>query len=137
MRQRISRNSGFTLIEVLIASAIAVASMGLLLSLFGNGLDRLERIENQAQQIVVEKEILSRLSLVNPAKENSGKGVIGDWGYNWTASPLTNFQHVTDYFGAAPYPRYVALFKIDIEIQPDDSQALELQVERLGWQSNP
>lgn len=137
MRREISKNAGFTLVEVLVASAIAVTSMGLLLSLFGSGLERMARVEDQAQQIVVEKEILSRLSFINPAEIKSGKGTIGDWTYNWTASPSTDFQHVTDYFGAAPYPRYVALFNIDIDIKTDDSKIFEFRVERLGWRSNP
>lgn len=134
MNQRILGNAGFTLIEVLVASAISVVSMGLLLSLFGSGLDRLNRIEIQAQQIIVEKEVLSRLDFVNPAQQPMGEGVIGDWKYSWAALPVTKFERVADYFGVAPSPRYVALFKIDIQIKPDQYKEFNFQIERLGWQ---
>jgi prepilin-type N-terminal cleavage/methylation domain-containing protein len=39
MKYTRSRQAGFTLIEVLVASAIGIASIGLLLSLFAGSLD--------------------------------------------------------------------------------------------------
>ena len=80
------RQSGFTLIEVLVASSIAIASMGLLLSIFAGGLDRMSRVEVVSQQLIAEKEIVTRLSLVNPAVTATGEGAIGQWRYVWSAA---------------------------------------------------
>ncbi|MBT5197781.1 MAG: type II secretion system protein, partial [Gammaproteobacteria bacterium] len=45
MKRYRSCQKGFTLVEVLVASAIGIASMGLLLSLFAGSLDRMSRVE--------------------------------------------------------------------------------------------
>ena len=128
-----SYQAGFTLVEVLIASAIAMASMGLLLSLLANSLDRMSRVETHAQRLIVEKEILGRLSLINPAERQSGQGQIGKWTYSWQSQPLTNFQKITDYFNYDVPPRDVALFSISIEIGKPNVKTVNLEIQRLGW----
>ncbi|MCF7980433.1 MAG: prepilin-type N-terminal cleavage/methylation domain-containing protein [Pseudomonadales bacterium] len=137
MTNNISRNTGFTLIEVLIASAIVMGSIGLLLSLFGSSLDRMQRVGEQAHIIIAEKEIINRLSVINPAKQQKGEGKFGDWAYQWSAHPITSFKHVSDYLGEIPYPRYLALFAIDIEIIRPERKTINLRIHRLGWRETP
>ena len=127
-----SRVDGFTLIEVLVASAIAMASIGVLLALFASGLQRMSRAETHAQQLIVEKEVLSRLSQVNPAISRSGSGEVGEWTFNWTARPLTGFKPVTDYF-ASDIPRSVAMFSISLELQKTGDKQAVFEFKKLGW----
>mgnify|MGYP001033784464 FL=1 len=126
------QQGGFTLVEVLVASAIAIASMGLLLSLFAGSLDRMSRIELQSQQLIAEKEILGRLSLVNPAATRSGKGTSGQWAYSWSARQLTEFRKITDDLVAETPPGDVALFLIRIEMRAPHGKTVELSIRRLG-----
>ncbi len=135
MRRVSSGQSGFTLIEVLVASAIAIASMGLLMSLFAASLDRMSRIETQSQRLIVEKEIVSRLSLVNPAFLPSGQGRMGAWSYRWESEPITEFHQVTGYFSGEAPQRFIALYLMKFEIADPDNKKTTMEVKRLGWRS--
>ena len=133
MKQFRSQQAGFTLVEVLVASAIAIASMGLLLSLFASSLDRIYRVEVQSQQLIVEKEIITQLSLVNPAITRSGQGKIGKWTYSWRSQPITEFREMTDDISGDTPPGRVALFSIAIEMGAPNGKTVELGIQRLGW----
>lgn len=135
-RQR-SLQQGFTLIEVLIASAIAVASMGLLLQIFGSGLDRLNRISLNANLIVAEKEIVNRLNTINPALVSRGQGVVEGFEFSWAAREVSSYMHVTESLGEIPYPRYVALYVIDIDLTRNGEPKTQLNITRLGWRDRP
>ena len=137
MRHPRASQRGFTLIEVLIASAIAVASMGLLLQLFGSGLDRLNRVSLNAQRIVAEKEIINRLSTLNPALTSKGKGTVEGLEYSWQVKQLKPYKHVSPALGEIPYPRYVALYQINIKLIRHDGYQSHLEITRLGWKSTP
>ncbi len=137
MRHPCASQRGFTLIEVLIASAIAIASMGLLLQLFGSGLDRLNRVSLSAHRIVAEKEIINRLSTINPALSSKGKGVVEGLKYSWKVKQLKPYQHVSPTLGEIPYPRYVALYQINIELIRQDGYKSQLEITRLGWKGTP
>ena len=126
-------SSGFTLVEVLVASAIAVASIGILINLFAGSLDRLSRIEDRARQIVVEKEIVTRLSLINPAQEPSGQGAVGAWRYQWQSEPEVGFRRLADYFHGDSPPRLIALFQVSVQIAGPDGTRKTLKIKRMGW----
>ena len=129
------RQAGFTLIEVLVASAIGIASIGLLLSLFAGSLDRMSRVETQSQRLIVEKEIVGRLSLINPAATRTGKGSLGKWTYHWSSQPLTEFRKTTDYFSSDSTPRKVALFMINIRLGAANGKTVDIEIQRLGWRT--
>ena len=129
------RQTGFTLIEVLVASAIGLASMGLLLSLFAGSLDRMSRVEMQSQRLIVEKEIVGRLSLINPAKTRSGKGNLGQWTYDWRSQPLTEFRETSAYFLSESAATEVALFTISIRLSTANKKPVDIEIQRLGWRT--
>lgn len=131
------KQRGFTLIEVLIASAIVMASMGLMMNLFSSGLDRMHRVGSHAHQIIVEKEINNRLNTTNFARQSEGIGNVEGWSYLWKATQIEGFSHVSEMLGEIPYPRYVALFAIDITIESIAGKKIHWTVKRLGWQDTP
>ena len=88
--------SGFTLIEVLVASAIVIASIGVLLQLFASGLDRMHRSGTVAHRILLERQIVSELKSVNPAQQNSGKGSAEGWHYSWRGQKSNQISLDTD-----------------------------------------
>lgn len=133
MKPPVSSQAGFTLIEVLIASAIAVASMGLLLSLFAGSLDRMSRVEMQSKRLIVEKEIVTQLSLINPFEQRTGQGILGGWSYSWQSEPITEFRKISHYFGSDSAPRDVALFLIRVELKQPTTKTVNLEIKRLGW----
>ena len=135
MKYTRSGQAGFTLIEVLVASAIGIASIGLLLSLFAGSLDRMSRVEALSQRLIVEKEIVGRLSLINPAATRPGKGSLGKWTYNWSSQSLTEFRKTTDYFSSDSTPRKVALFIISIRLGAANGKTVDIEIQRLGWRT--
>jgi len=129
----IRSHKGFTLIEVLVASAIVVAAMGLLLNLFASGLDRLHRVSRYSEFIVSQKEINNRLSTLNPALEQSGQGHVSGLLFSWRTSQLSAFQTVSDVLGEENTLRKVALFKIDVTLEAEQSAKREWSLVRIGW----
>ncbi len=128
-----SRQRGFTLIEVLIASSIAVAAMGLLLGLFATSLDRMSRIEVHSQQLIAEKEVVGRMSLINPAEWRTGTGRVGKWKFTWETEALSEFEPTTDYFSSDAPPRNVALFLIKVNMVYVEGKTVDFQLKKLGW----
>ena len=124
-------NGGFTLIEVLVASAIVITSMGLLLALMGSGLDRLHRVGAQAQLIIAQKQISNRLSTINPAVVNSAEGQVAGIEFSWVARPQTKFRKVADPLGEVHTSRVAALFSIEITLKTEPERVWT--VTRLGW----
>ncbi len=132
-----SRERGFTLLEVLVASAILIASMGLLLQLFGSGLDRMHRVGEHAKLIMAEKEIYHRLSTLNPATATQGKGEVFGWPYNWTARQVEPYRIISEGLGEQTFPRYVALYALDVSLERPERPNLGLEYLRLGWRATP
>ena len=131
------RQTGFTLIEVMIAAAIMIASMGLLLQLFGSGLDRLQRVGEQAHLIVAEREIHAQIGLLNLASRSSGTGLAAGWAYSWKARQIEPYRHVSGDLGEAPFPRYVALYAIDVVVERPERPDVEWETQSLGWRASP
>lgn len=132
-----NKQQGFTLIEVLVASAIVMASMGLLMNLFGSGLERMNKIGRHAHQIIAEKEIIHRLGSINFAKQQQGKDVVEGYHFAWAAKQIEDFRLVSETLGEGAFPRYIALYRIDITIERDSATNLNWHIKRLGWQDTP
>ncbi len=128
---------GFTLIEVLIASAIVMPAMGIILQLFRSGLERLHKVGEQAHLIIAQKEIQHRLSTLNPAVKKQGSGVVEGWEYSWAARQKEDYRHVSESLGEIPFPRYVALYSIDVTLRREEQRDISWQMLRLGWRHTP
>jgi prepilin-type N-terminal cleavage/methylation domain-containing protein len=135
--RRRARAAGFTLIEVMIASAILIASIGLLLQLLGSGLDRLHRVGEHARLMLVEKEIHSRLNTINAAVQVEGQGVAAGWNYQWRARRLEPYRQVSADLGEAPFDRYVALYTVNVSIEWSGDDPVNMELLQLGWRATP
>ena len=124
---------GFTLLEVLVASAIVVSTIGIIIQLFGASMNQMDRVEFNAKLIVVQREVGHRLRYVNPLTESSGRGVASGWPYEWQASQTRELRPVSTDLGEPVFDRSVALFRIDIEVTPEDRAPVSWSIDRLGW----
>ena len=111
--------------------------MGIILQLFGSGLERMHKVGTQAHLIIAQREVQHRLSTLNPALKKQGNGVVEGWEYHWTASQTEDYRHVTETLGEIPYPRYVALYAIEVTLSREQQRNINWQFLRLAWRSTP
>src|SRR5690606_9238010 len=82
------KQQGFTLIEVLVASAILIASMGVILQLFNAGLSSMHRAGHAQHQLLAQRHIYTALQLVNPSTDTARTGEIIGFQYQWDAERI-------------------------------------------------
>lgn len=123
--------SGFTLIEVLVASAILVVSIGVLMQLFASGLDRMHRSGVVSHRILVERQIVSELRTINPAETISGKGSVEGQSYRWQAKAVSEFQLI--HVSMEPSGTSGALFNIHVELMRNGKPERAFELTLLGW----
>jgi len=116
MNQALRKEAGFTLIEVLVASAILMMSIGVLLQLFGSGLDRVKRAGEVAHLLTAKRAIIHTLDGINPAAVSAGSGVAEGLRYSWKAVVEEPFQPLHQY--GRTFIRYeLALFAVAVDIE--------------------
>lgn len=122
---------GFTLIEVLVASAIVIASLGTLIQLFGAGLDSMHRAGEHAHRILAERQILADLSQINPATTSQGEGDAEQWHYRWRAQPASSFLPIHDPNGLIR--REAAIYDVQVTLMRPQRREVTFMLKRLGW----
>ena len=84
------RMSGFTLIEVLVAFAIAALSLAVLLQVFSTGLRNAATSKDYAQATMHAESLLARIGVEEVLSPGVRRGTFAD-GYRWTLA-VTPFQ---------------------------------------------
>jgi len=120
------------LIEVLVASAIVVASIGVLLQIFASGLDRIHRSGNVAHRILIERQIVSDLKAINPVLQHSGEGIVEGWNYRWRADKLTEFRAMQ--ISGSLTTKKAALFNINVDLIQGEELEHTFELLLLGWE---
>jgi len=129
------RQDGFTLIEVLIASAIIMASLGVLMQLFGSGLERIQHAGQKAHMLASQRYIVHFLEDINPASQSDGKGVAEGLVFYWKASIQEPFHLIYGSEGAGQ--REVALYDIKVRLQTAQQKQFVFVIKQLGWHQRP
>ncbi|MEQ1527909.1 MAG: prepilin-type N-terminal cleavage/methylation domain-containing protein [Methylococcales bacterium] len=127
------RSAGFTLIEVLIASAIMTASMGVLLQLFSSSINRMHRAGEIARDQLIEQQILQELAVLNPAEKNQGDLVIEGQEYHWQATLKNKLQIMTETQGEFGVEKSAGLYEISVSGNDPDDSSLNMHWDQLGW----
>lgn len=126
-----SRNSGFTLIEVLVAITILVSAFSVIFPMFSQTGNQLARAEQWQRRLSLEQNIYQSLSLTNPLDEKSGHGNISGIEFTWQASPISAQINVRDEItGNGRF--MLQMFQIDITYTLDKKNQ-SLTFEQLGW----
>jgi len=129
-----NHESGFTLIEVLVASAIIMASIGVLMQLFASGLDRTQRAGKMAHLLTAQRVIVHELEVTNPAIQKSGKGVAEGLSYHWKASVSEPMRYVYDADGE--HYRQVGLFEIQVTVMSVSGKSRVFFFDQIGWKNS-
>jgi prepilin-type N-terminal cleavage/methylation domain-containing protein len=125
--------SGFTLVEVLVAMAIVALGFSALFELQSQGFRSLIKSGRVAKQILVEKQIVQHITLLNPADKPQGEDTVMDVSYSWQARQIIAPAQVRD--PAEFAKRKVALFEIVIKMRDANGRQSQLTLQQIGWYS--
>jgi len=115
-----------------VASAIMIASIGVLLQLFASGLDRMHRSGIVAHRVLLERQIVSELKSINPARKSSGKGSAEGWGYRWQAEKIVEFRPMQ--VSGQVSNQQAALFNVHVDLIRDRKTERSFELYLFGWQ---
>lgn len=128
------RRSGFSLIEALVALAIASLVLMAIFELQIQMVRGQERAGLAMQQVVKQENALALTRDLNPMMQPSGV-VVANGGdtIRWTSQPKGR-PRVNAGFPAGDGSFEVQLFTVTVEIEPQSGRApADLQFDRLGW----
>lgn len=132
MRRRITR-PGFTLIEALVALAIAAMTMTAIFQLQIQMAQGQRRAQAVLQQVAVQENALAVIRDVNFLERPSGEfAVPGAEVIRWTAAPKGAARRN---MGAGTNGRYeVQLYEVTVRIErPGGRNPPDMTIERVGW----
>lgn len=120
---------GFTLIEVLIASAILTMSIGALLQLFSGSINRVFNASEHAQKLLIEQQIMQEIAVLNPAEITHGSG----HKYYWEAKLIKELKVMPETQGEDKVIKYAGLYEIKAHVIDIDNKVSQINWAQLGW----
>ena len=125
------KQQGFTLIEVLVASTIVIMSIGTLLQLFSAGLSQNHKVGQLAHLLSAQRTIIAKLGQINPAKQQSGEGIMQGLSYHWETKVTKPYKPI--YLGSEDFPREIALHTFFIQIEKPTGNKYQFELQQVGW----
>lgn len=104
---------GYTLLEVLVAFVILSGAVIMSFKIFGEGLGRLNKAEDQVRMVGVAQGLLAELQLKPALEPGTLAGVAG--GYAWSVT----LARETERSDKPEAPGTVTLFRARIEVRPE------------------
>ena len=130
-----NRQKGFTLIEVLIATLLVTASLGILLQLFASATTRIHKASNHARIIIAQKQIYQKISAINLYDIQKGQGEIEGMIYQWKAEKKTKYYPVYD--GEGVLRNAIARYLIKVMLQQRNGKNRHFQWEQIALEKIP
>jgi len=127
-----TKQSGFTMMEALVALALIAVTLIPLYEWVGRSLATAARTADVTRQAEAELSALAVVSRVNPMEEPSGSVEVGGYRIRWQATPKT------DPVDNISYPRGVGLYQITLyevraEVLRGNEQWFEIHVDQVGY----
>ena len=128
------RVAGFSLLEALVALAIAALCLIPLMSLQRTYIDGQRRHEAALQRAEIQKNALTIVRQINPTDEPEGQAVLApDLTVSWTATEISDLKTSTGVpSGDGQYQ--VQLYRLDVSVSRGSQKVVpDFSVERVGW----
>ena len=134
MRRPMGRRNGFSLVEALVALAIAALAFTAIFALQDQMTVGQMRLQRTLDTAAVQRNGLELLADINPMEEPSGqRNMTGGRVISWTAEPVTETRRNAG-FPSGEGVFDVALYQVDAVITTAGGRELgRLQFRRLGW----
>lgn len=127
------RQSGFTLLEAVVAMTLLVTVGGALLAWLNTTFIMIERVEAVHRRIEVSRLALSYLERVNPAVHLSGEARLGPYLLQWKSVPLVEPRPVVGRYTGSPGPFDASLFRVSARVSEEGYTPVELTIELPGY----
>lgn len=121
-----TKQQGFSLLEILIAFSIMALSLGMLLKIFSAGVNTAAVAEEYTAAVQIAESLMARTGVETPLQQSETSGVENER-YHWLVS-VSPFTPTIENFD--PASSTTALFKIKVRVTwDDDKRASGRQVE--------
>jgi len=133
MMPSLTKQQGFTLLEVIVA-LVLIASTGMaLLSWINTNLISLQRVQASQERQDAVRNALAWLDTLNPEKQPSGEASVGIYQIIWTSSPLETPIRGLNKWGSQGFYN-VGLYQTEVEVQHDSTLLAKFSVRLVGYQ---
>ena len=112
---RRSRESGFTLIEVVVAFVILALILSVSFEIFSRGMARTGDLDDRARALVVAQSRLAATGSEEAIKEGVATGDTEDHRFQWTVTVRRADEMAASADGKAPTGAY-ALYRVDVHV---------------------
>ncbi|MCP8464763.1 prepilin-type N-terminal cleavage/methylation domain-containing protein [Pseudomonas sp. ZM23] len=129
-----SVQSGFTLLEAVVAMTLLVIVGGALLAWLNTGFHSVERMAAVQYRIDASRVALAHLERINPLAQPTGSVRLGPYLLEWKSQPLTSPMPVVGRYSGNPGPYDAVLFRVEARIGEEGHEEVPLFLELPGYQ---
>jgi prepilin-type N-terminal cleavage/methylation domain-containing protein len=132
----VKRVAGFSLLEALVALAIAAVCLVPLLTLQRQVIDSERRHEATMRRAEIQRNALVLLREVNPTEDPEGQvSLPPDLTLSWTSTPISDAKLATGQPTSGDGVFTVQLYRLEAQVLKGDQPIVPpFSVERVGWQ---
>lgn len=122
-----TRQQGFSLLEILVAFSVMALSLGVLLKIFSYGVQTAALAETYTTSVQIAESLVARTGIESQIQPGQTSGIIDD-DYYWLVS-VAPFSWEGDEGGEQDY----ALYKVQVRVfrQGEENRAIELNTLKL------
>lgn len=130
---RAERQSGFSLLEAIVALAI-LASVGMaLFAAMNQSLSMVAKAEKVRERESALRNAVAWIQIVNPALQPRGEHELGDLLLRWTSEPVEQPRDATTGHAQAGLYR-VGLYRMRLELDREGQPLAEIELRRVGYE---
>jgi general secretion pathway protein I len=128
------RQSGFTLIEIVVAFVLLALVLSTAFEIFASGLRRAGELEAQSRAIVIAQSRLAATGLEQPLAEGSAQGASEDGRFHWTVTVTPSAEGQPPADQPQPGPGTYMLFRVEVRVdwEGGDARARSYSLATLG-----
>lgn len=115
------RQSGFSLLEILVAFSILAIALGILLNIFSSGVQTAVIAEEYSSAVQIAESLKARAGVESPLQEGQANGIIHDK-YRWRVT-IAPFQLTMDNLDTNTIPASLYMVTVNVSWGGDDSSA--------------